>query len=322
MRVGVRDYDPGLGRFLSVDPVLDVADPVQWNPYVYADNSPVTKSDPSGLRPVDFTAEMWKAHKAARSHGASRARADAAAFGTPSGRAGGNAHVSRRGISSALLRRLGLSSYEDAEANVRAATRWNRLPDPGPLPPTHAEQVGPIGTVVEVLATAAVVVFAPEVVASVVANPWAVVTAIADSYAGGSMLAGSAGAAVGSAALRYEANLTTNAGPRALLIGPWGQRVVNARGKLPSSWGPGIPNSKKVGTKWFDPAAPKANGVRIDQGDPGSSFPSQQVDHVIVRSGGNVLGPDGLPITGSIKQNPQAHIPLDDWLTWTSWNAP
>lgn len=212
MRVGVRDYDPGLGRFLSVDPVLDVADPVQWNPYVYADNSPVTKSDPSGLRPVDFTAEMWKAHKAARSHGASRARADAAAFGTPSGRAGGNAHVSRRGISSALLRRLGLSSYEDAEANVRAATRWNRLPDPGPLPPTHAEQVGPIGTVVEVLATAAVVLFAPEVVASVVANPWAVVTAIADSYAGGSMLAGSAGAAVGSAALRYEANLTTKSG--------------------------------------------------------------------------------------------------------------
>ncbi len=209
MRVGVRDYDSGLGRFLSVDPVLDVADPVQWNPYVYADNSPVTKSDPSGLRPVDFTAEMWKAHKAARSHGASRARADAAAFGTPSGRAGGNAHVSRRGISSALLRRLGLSSYEDAEANVRAATRWNRLPDPGPLPPTHAEQVGPVGTVVEVLATAAVVLFAPEVVAAVVANPWAVVTAIADSYAGGSMLAGSAGAAVGSAALRYEANLTT-----------------------------------------------------------------------------------------------------------------
>lgn len=119
-----------------------------------------------------------------------------------------------------------------------------------------------------------------------------------------------------------RSDVAANAGPRALPIGPWGQRVVDARGKLPSSWGPGIPNSKKVGTKWFDPAAPKTNGVRIDQGAPGSSFPSQQVDHVIVRSGGNVLGPDGLPITGSIKQNPQAHIPLDDWLTWTSWNAP
>ena len=89
------------------------------------------------------------------------------------------------------------------------------MPGPGPLPPTRAEQVGPVGTVVEVLATAAVVVFAPEVVAAVVGNPWAVVTAIADSYAGGSMLAGSAGAAVGSAALRYEANLTTKTVPSA-----------------------------------------------------------------------------------------------------------
>ena len=30
----------------------------------------------------------------------------------------------------------------------------------------------------------------------------------------------------------------------------------------------------------------------------------------------------GLPISGTIKQDPEAHIPLDDWLTWTSWNAP
>lgn len=98
--------------------------------------------------------------------------------------------------------------------NVRAATRWNWLPGPGPLPPTRAEQVGPVGTVVEVLATAAVVVFAPEVVAAVVGNPWAVVTAIADSSAGGSMLAGSAGVAVGSAALRYEASIAAKAGAR------------------------------------------------------------------------------------------------------------
>lgn len=70
------------------------------------------------------------------------------------------------------------------------------------------------------------------------------------------------------------------------------------------------------------PSGTKANGGRIDQGDLGPSFPSQRVDHVIGRSGGNVLGPDGLPIAGSIKQNPQAHIPLDDWLTWTSWNTP
>ncbi|GAB3851833.1 hypothetical protein GCM10028801_01970 [Nocardioides maradonensis] len=92
--------------------------------------------------------------------------------------------------------------------------------------------------------------------------------------------------------------------------------------KVPGEWGPGLANRDLGGTRWFDPAAPKANGIRIDRGVPNSSFPSQQVDHVIVRSGGRILGPDGKPIVGSLKQNPDAHIPLSDWLNWTSWNAP
>ncbi len=91
--------------------------------------------------------------------------------------------------------------------------------------------------------------------------------------------------------------------------------------RVPSAWGDGVANSKGVGTRWFDPAAPKANGIRIDEGIPGSSWPSQQVDHVVVRSGGRILGPDGKPIVGTLGDNPQAHIPLSDWL-WTSWNAP
>lgn len=112
-----------------------------------------------------------------------------------------------------------------------------------------------------------------------------------------------------------------NTGPRMLPIGPWGQRVVDARTKLPGSWGPGVPNKKNVGTRWFDPSNP-GNGVRIDQGSPGSPQLSQQVDHVVVRSGGKVIGPDGKPIVGSLSENPQAHIPLTDWMSWSSWNAP
>ncbi|SBT48270.1 RHS repeat-associated core domain-containing protein [Micromonospora auratinigra] len=49
-QVGQRAYDPGLGRFVSVDPVLDHYDPQQMNAYIYGDNSPVTFSDPSGQR--------------------------------------------------------------------------------------------------------------------------------------------------------------------------------------------------------------------------------------------------------------------------------
>jgi filamentous hemagglutinin len=92
--------------------------------------------------------------------------------------------------------------------------------------------------------------------------------------------------------------------------------------KVPSAWGKGIANRKSVGTRWFDPAAPKANGIRIDKGIPTSPLPSQQVGHVVVHSGGKILGPDGKPIVGSLKKNPQAHIPLSDWLGWTSWNTP
>ncbi|GAA3757190.1 RHS repeat-associated core domain-containing protein [Plantactinospora mayteni] len=51
VNIGARQYDKVLGRFISVDPVLDLSDPQQWNPYAYSYNSPITNSDPTGLRP-------------------------------------------------------------------------------------------------------------------------------------------------------------------------------------------------------------------------------------------------------------------------------
>ncbi|MCD1573379.1 RHS repeat-associated core domain-containing protein, partial [Agromyces mediolanus] len=47
--------DETLGRFLSVDPLLDLADPQQWNGYAYANNNPTSMSDPSGLAPIGRT---------------------------------------------------------------------------------------------------------------------------------------------------------------------------------------------------------------------------------------------------------------------------
>ncbi|WP_239079269.1 RHS repeat-associated core domain-containing protein [Streptomyces sp. SID7909] len=49
--VGAREYDPANGRFLSVDPVLAPEDHESLNGYAYANNTPVTLSDPTGLRP-------------------------------------------------------------------------------------------------------------------------------------------------------------------------------------------------------------------------------------------------------------------------------
>jgi RHS repeat-associated protein len=50
--LGARQYQPSTGRFLSTDPLLDAADPQSWNGYAYADNNPVTNSDPDGRQCV------------------------------------------------------------------------------------------------------------------------------------------------------------------------------------------------------------------------------------------------------------------------------
>ncbi|MGV5039029.1 ricin-type beta-trefoil lectin domain protein, partial [Streptomyces sp. NRAIS4] len=50
--LGAREYDPETGRFLSADPLLDIADPLSMNGYAYSRNSPVSNSDPSGLMNV------------------------------------------------------------------------------------------------------------------------------------------------------------------------------------------------------------------------------------------------------------------------------
>ncbi|NWF25126.1 sugar-binding protein [Streptomyces sp. PKU-EA00015] len=49
--LGAREYDAVIGKFISVDPIIDHTQPQQINGYAYANNSPVTLADPSGLYP-------------------------------------------------------------------------------------------------------------------------------------------------------------------------------------------------------------------------------------------------------------------------------
>ncbi|WP_409183710.1 RHS repeat-associated core domain-containing protein [Amycolatopsis sp. VS8301801F10] len=49
--LGAREYDPALGRFTTVDPVLKTDDPQQMNGYSYANDNPIGLTDPSGLCP-------------------------------------------------------------------------------------------------------------------------------------------------------------------------------------------------------------------------------------------------------------------------------
>ncbi|TDD61354.1 hypothetical protein E1263_07540 [Kribbella antibiotica] len=47
--LGAREYDPALGRFISVDPLMDNGDPQTLNSYAYGKNNPLTFSDADGL---------------------------------------------------------------------------------------------------------------------------------------------------------------------------------------------------------------------------------------------------------------------------------
>ncbi|MFF5284533.1 RHS repeat-associated core domain-containing protein [Streptomyces sp. NPDC013171] len=53
VHLGAREYDPAIGRFASVDPIMDLTDPLQLDGYGYSHNNPVTRSDPTGLYDPD-----------------------------------------------------------------------------------------------------------------------------------------------------------------------------------------------------------------------------------------------------------------------------
>ncbi|MFE9969058.1 RHS repeat-associated core domain-containing protein [Streptomyces sp. NPDC005525] len=47
--IGAREYDPGIGQFISVDPILSLGQHQSLNGYSYANQHPTTSSDPTGL---------------------------------------------------------------------------------------------------------------------------------------------------------------------------------------------------------------------------------------------------------------------------------
>ncbi|MFE2974890.1 RHS repeat-associated core domain-containing protein [Streptomyces sp. NPDC059258] len=68
VHLGAREYDPTIGRFISVDPILDVTDSQQMNGYNYANNNPITLSDPDGLRPIGPTDSVRGDEEYAKKH--------------------------------------------------------------------------------------------------------------------------------------------------------------------------------------------------------------------------------------------------------------
>ncbi|MEU0991778.1 RHS repeat-associated core domain-containing protein [Streptomyces sp. NPDC005953] len=128
--LGAREYDPTLGAFISVDPIIDHNDPAQMHAYSYAHNTPLTKSDPDGLRPapVAGTSDVEEFHWA-------RKRGMRVGYTERNGRYVWGYHPLKDPVSQRRYRtyQAGVRQYEAtrarAEASARAQAQAKRAAD-------------------------------------------------------------------------------------------------------------------------------------------------------------------------------------------------
>lgn len=59
---GAREYDPSLGRFISVDPVLEKGIPQRFDGYAYCSDNPISSADPAGTdsKPVELNTWVYQ----------------------------------------------------------------------------------------------------------------------------------------------------------------------------------------------------------------------------------------------------------------------
>ena len=319
--LNARYYDAGTSRFVSPDPLMNPADPRTLDAFRYADNNPVAYTDATGLCAVGgwkYVGGVLEAPcnetngKSPRYVGGRKATAlpdyshGDSGWQLTGGEIGKNPGYAE--ASKAKKQKPGTVFLPDGTEGCEAASC---MFDPVY---TYVDQGGPTDPVVD--AVLGFLYFDD-------ADGCVYGSGAGETTLGCVALASNFFPGVGEVKWGFKGGgklfkwLKRILGHGDEALTAWSQ----AANKVPASWGPGVPNKKKLGTRWFDPAD-KGNGIRVDAGDLTSRFPSQQVDHVVVNSGGRILGPDGLPIIGSLADNPQAHIPLTDWLGWAEWNAP
>jgi len=103
VRIGARDYDPATGRFLTPDPILDLADPLSWSAYAYAEANPVSLEDPSGLDVEDACPNPAMGCPESGGHGAGPG-AGGKSGGGKSGARGSSGKTARNGVVNSFTR--------------------------------------------------------------------------------------------------------------------------------------------------------------------------------------------------------------------------
>ncbi|MCX5409835.1 RHS repeat-associated core domain-containing protein [Streptomyces sp. NBC_00335] len=304
--IGAREYDPNIGQFISVDPLLMPDSPQSLNGYGYANNNPVTTADPTGrCAEIDCPTRPTTEQE-----------------NTTPGNEPGQPKVSQGGSAPPAPE----GQYKTTCGRFECKTKWVEQP--------HGNdkdfKVGLVLGAVQVLTGGCIEhkgLFVTQPCFGGVAEDHGVdlsSSAFEEGMGWGSLVGG---ARLGTFALRGA-----KAGPSGPVAGgkpvgpgwfPYGSA------KVPNNWsGPHMTskykkNDNKAGFVWRAPRG--QDSVRIDRGDLNSQWATQQVDHVVINSGGRIVGRGGelLPPNARIQDYPvEAHIPLSEWQTWRTWNAP
>ncbi|WP_405965607.1 hypothetical protein OG713_42625 [Streptomyces sp. NBC_00723] len=329
VHLGARDYDPTTGRFVSVDPVADFSDAQQINGYAYGNNNPVTFADPDGKffgALIALIVAVVRAVMAVLNYVRWR---------------------SSQSASSGGMSTMGSANYASAKADSCPLVQRNygicdnKEPEDAREQGSFKDILGGIGNAITEGLDA--VEYATE--------PWCwggnSSCGVNDDYkeftekhgvdentknydAGKDFTDAASMFNLAGFARHFLKNLFKKAAkknapkpsvPEVKKIDGWMPETV--LDKVPEGFGPMKPTKKGVGYRF---PGPKQDGIRIDKGNLNNSQPFQQVDHVVINSGGRVIGRDGKPIKGAINGDDHnaymAHIPLEDWLKWEKWNSP
>ncbi|TDC06140.1 hypothetical protein E1265_34955, partial [Streptomyces sp. 8K308] len=110
-----REYDPALGRFISLDPLMDLTDPQQLHGYTYANNNPTTYTDPTGLAPWKKNLGPSKATKPTTGRASSTKNIGFRAKGHAGSRTGYGYRPSYSGGGSTTLTQIGYQTSNDPD---------------------------------------------------------------------------------------------------------------------------------------------------------------------------------------------------------------